>query len=130
MAGGFRRGELIFAGGRPSMGKSTLGVSLLRSVARAGHGVLMFSMEMPRRDCIRRMATDACWTRDRAISYIAVKANKLTDMSAKPTSAARSRCASCHSSSTSNPDCRPPTLHRGPATLPNSSKGKASASVW
>ena len=63
-SGGFRRGELGIIGGRPSMGKSALALSIARRVARAGYGVLFYSLEMQRRDCMRRMATDACWTRE------------------------------------------------------------------
>src|SRR5262249_29985925 len=44
--GGWRRGEYGLLGGRPSMGKTTIGVASSRRTAMAGHGVLVFSLEM------------------------------------------------------------------------------------
>jgi replicative DNA helicase len=44
-------------------------------VARAGHGVLIFSLEMSRRDCIHRMAADACWSREMSVPYLAMSGN-------------------------------------------------------
>jgi len=79
MSGGMRLGELLIVGGRPSMGKSTLGGAVARRVARAGHGVLVFSLEMPTRDYLCRMATDACWSRDLVVSYQVARAGKLND---------------------------------------------------
>jgi replicative DNA helicase len=78
-SGGLRRGELAVIGGRPSMGKSALALVIARRVARAGHGVLVFSLEMQRRDCLRRMATDACWSKELSVSYQAARAGKLND---------------------------------------------------
>jgi replicative DNA helicase len=77
--GGLRRGDLAFLGGRPSMGKSTLALSIGRRAAKKGHGVLLFSMEMALEDCMRRMATDACWSNDLAVAHEAARSGKLTD---------------------------------------------------
>lgn len=44
--GGFRGGEFIVLGARPSQGKTALGVSFLLAAAQAGVPALMFSMEM------------------------------------------------------------------------------------
>lgn len=40
-------GRLIIGGGRPGMGKSALAVRISRNVARVGHPVAFFSLEMP-----------------------------------------------------------------------------------
>jgi replicative DNA helicase len=79
MSGGPRRGELLIFGGRPSMGKSTTGLAFVRRVARAGNGVMLFSLEMSARDCMLRMATDACWSHDFPVPYQAARAGKLND---------------------------------------------------
>jgi len=79
VGGGFRRGSYALLGGRPSMGKSTVAGAFGRRVVGAGHGVLLFSMEMSRRDCMRRMATDAIWSRDLTVAYAAAAAGKLTE---------------------------------------------------
>lgn len=43
---GLQRGELIVLAGRPSQGKTTLGFDIARRVARSGHKVAFFSLEM------------------------------------------------------------------------------------
>lgn len=45
--GGMHRGEYIILGGRPSMGKTALGVQLAYNVAQNGGGVFYASLEMP-----------------------------------------------------------------------------------
>jgi replicative DNA helicase len=79
LGGGLRCGNSVILGGRPSMGKSTVAVALARRVAKGGHGVLLFSMEMRQRDCMLRMATDACWRRDMPVAYANVAAGKLNE---------------------------------------------------
>lgn len=44
--GGWRRGRFYVLGGRPGIGKSTVALSLLLNTAKAGHGVILFSLEM------------------------------------------------------------------------------------
>jgi replicative DNA helicase len=48
--GGLRPGRLYILAGRPSMGKSSLSVNISLGAARAGHGVALFSAEMPEGD--------------------------------------------------------------------------------
>jgi replicative DNA helicase len=79
LGGGLRRASLAVLGGRPSMGKSTFELAVCRRAAKAGHGVLLFSMEMKLRDCMRRMATDACWSREMPVSYAKEAAGKLNE---------------------------------------------------
>lgn len=46
MIGGFYPGELTLIGGRPSMGKTGVALSVALNVARAGQGVVIASLEM------------------------------------------------------------------------------------
>jgi len=77
LGGGFRPAQSIVLAGRPSMGKSALACSLARRSAMAGHSVLIFSLEMSVRECMARLAADACWRRDRTIAYSDARARKL-----------------------------------------------------
>ena len=55
MTGGYRRGELFVIAGNPAMGKSAAAVQIAMSVAKAGLGVLIFSLEMTRASLFTRM---------------------------------------------------------------------------
>lgn len=52
---GFRKSELIIVGGRPAMGKSTLGLNLAYNMARDGKKVLLFSLEMAKKELHQRL---------------------------------------------------------------------------
>lgn len=56
LAGGLRGGELIIPGGRPSSGKSALCFQIALVMALAGWPVVIFSLEMQRRDVLQRLA--------------------------------------------------------------------------
>jgi replicative DNA helicase len=45
--GGFKPGELIIIAGRPAMGKTALMTDMMINIAKAGTGVLIFTLEMP-----------------------------------------------------------------------------------
>jgi len=52
----FRPGELIVVGARPSVGKSTLGIDLVRSAAvHAGQRCVLVTLEMPKRQVLQRV---------------------------------------------------------------------------
>lgn len=55
--GGFRAGQLVVLGARPSVGKSALAGSIALSAARQGHKVGFLSLEMPARDVLMRMVS-------------------------------------------------------------------------
>lgn len=56
LSGGLRGGELIIPGGRPSSGKSALCFQIALVMALAGRPVVIFSLEMQRRDVLQRLA--------------------------------------------------------------------------
>lgn len=53
--GGWQKGDLILIAGRPAMGKTGFALSCARSAAKAGKGVLIFSLEMSHKDLTYRM---------------------------------------------------------------------------
>lgn len=69
LIGGWKRKRLYVIGGRPSMGKTTVGLSWLTKTAQKGHGVLYFSLEMEAQELTARMLTDVAWNRDMRTEY-------------------------------------------------------------
>ena len=63
--GGFRPGELIVAAGRPGIGKTILGAELAINAARAGVGVLLFSLEVSAIDMTARLLASLTYERQR-----------------------------------------------------------------
>ncbi len=56
LCGGLRGGELVMPGGRPSSGKSALAFQIAGTMAGSGWPVLVFSLEMQRREVVQRIA--------------------------------------------------------------------------
>jgi len=52
---GLQRGDLFLVAGRPSMGKSIVGMQLAHCAAMAGNGVAVLSLEMSKESLVRRM---------------------------------------------------------------------------
>lgn len=52
---GLTPGALMVIGGRPAMGKSTLLMNIAENIALDGHGVLVFTLEMPDKQLVNRM---------------------------------------------------------------------------
>jgi replicative DNA helicase len=67
VTGGIRQEDVWFVGGRTSMGKSVLGLSLARGIAAQGRGVMMFSLEMPTKEVQARLIADLAFDLERAI---------------------------------------------------------------
>lgn len=57
--GGLQRSDLILLGGRPSSGKTSLGLCMGYNAALRGHKVAVFSLEMGKRQLMRRMMSMA-----------------------------------------------------------------------
>lgn len=53
--GGLARGRLVTIGGRPSAGKSLMGLNLAVNAAERGHSTLLFSLEMGRQEVAARI---------------------------------------------------------------------------
>ena len=52
---GFRPGQMVVIGARPSIGKTALALNIAGNVAANGHGVLFFSLEMPQVEIADRL---------------------------------------------------------------------------
>lgn len=52
---GFRNGQMIVIGARPSVGKTALALSIASNIALSGIGVLFFSLEMPKSEIADRL---------------------------------------------------------------------------
>jgi replicative DNA helicase len=66
---GWHRGQVTYIGGRTSMGKSAFAISSALRTALAGKNVLMFSLEMPKKDVVKRIISDLVWTKDFQIPF-------------------------------------------------------------
>lgn len=55
MIKGFRNSELVIIGGRPAMGKSTIGLNIAYNMAKSGKNVVFFSLEMSHKDLHKRL---------------------------------------------------------------------------
>lgn len=78
-AGGWRRKQYIIVAGRPSMGKTTLATSAMLRTAKAGHGVVFFSLEMSTEQVAPRMLTDLAYSSTRRIAYSDLLAKRVND---------------------------------------------------
>lgn len=80
--GGLHRGEYIILGARPSMGKTAMALQVAYNIARAGGGVLYFSLEMPRDLLIPRLTSTHLWTASGAtnLPYSRILRGDLSDM--------------------------------------------------
>jgi replicative DNA helicase len=69
LVGGWQRQQYIILAGRPSMGKTTAALSMMLRTAKAGHGVLFLSLEMPAKHVVARALADIAYAGDRRIAY-------------------------------------------------------------
>lgn len=79
LTGGFAKKEYHILAGRPGSGKSTCGVVFGARAARAGHGVLVFSLEMTRQQWMARVVADAAWQSAGSVAYSEALRNRLTE---------------------------------------------------
>jgi replicative DNA helicase len=77
--GGARRGEFVVIAGRPSMGKSVVGMNIAARQAEAGFGVHFISLEMNEKTVGSRLVADRYWSEERSIPFSAILGDRLTD---------------------------------------------------
>ncbi|WP_164512239.1 replicative DNA helicase [Oceaniglobus ichthyenteri] len=79
MVTGLYPGELILLGGRPSMGKTSVALNVALNAARAGHGVVICSLEMNPEAMALRALSEGTARISKAISYRDIRGGDLTD---------------------------------------------------
>jgi replicative DNA helicase len=67
--GAWKRGRLYIIAGRPGMGKSTFGLAAMLRTAQAGHGAIMFALEMSRDELVHMALANLAWEREARIEY-------------------------------------------------------------
>lgn len=77
--GKFRPGELILLGGRPSMGKSGVALSVALNVARSGGGVVFSTLEMTPETMASRALAEETGRIGRAVSYSQMGTGEMTE---------------------------------------------------
>lgn len=77
--GGWKRKQFAIIAGRPSMGKTTVATSSMLRTARAGHGVVCFSLEMPIDAMVARAISDLTYSHDRPVPYASAMNGRLVD---------------------------------------------------
>jgi replicative DNA helicase len=77
--GGFFPGEMTLLGGRPSMGKTALALSIALNAARRGEGVVIASLEMNPEALAIRAISEATSRAGNAITYSAMRRGDMHD---------------------------------------------------
>lgn len=76
--GRMSKGDLVLLGGRPSMGKTAIGLSMATRAAKAGHPVIFVSLEMtPPAIALRALAEEAAG-RENAVPYAQARRGDMT----------------------------------------------------
>lgn len=69
---GMRPGQLIVLAARPSMGKTSVGVTTALAAAQAGYGVLFISLEMGAQELAERALAAICYGRGHPVAYSSI----------------------------------------------------------
>lgn len=76
---GLHRGEVTVLAGRPSMGKSALALSAARAAAQAGHGVVVFSLEMSPESLGLRLLSEATAADGAPVPYFRMRSGQINE---------------------------------------------------
>lgn len=76
---GFYPGELTLIGGRPSMGKTGVALSIALNIARQGHGVAIASLEMTPSAMASRALSEATARVGRGVAYTTMRRGDMTE---------------------------------------------------
>lgn len=80
LLGGFEPGQVVIVAGRPGMGKTAVACSAALGLARNGHGVGVFSLEMRSEELGMRMVADlCCWRRGQWIPFDVIRDGTATE---------------------------------------------------
>jgi len=79
MVGGFRPGELILLGGRPSMGKSSVALNIALNAARSGTPVIICSLEMNPEAMAVRAISEETGRQGKAVTYREILNGSIVD---------------------------------------------------
>lgn len=88
LLGGFYPGEMTLLGGRPSMGKTAVALSIALNAARAGQGVVICSLEMNPEAMALRALSEATGQAGRAITYADMRRGQFSPQQAEHIAAA------------------------------------------
>lgn len=79
MLGGFYPGELILLGGRPSMGKTAVALSMILNIARTGRGVAIASLEMTPEALAYRALSESTSQMRNAVPYANMRRGNVSE---------------------------------------------------
>lgn len=83
IVGAWHPGDLIYLGGRPSMGKTGVALSIGLNASRAGHEVAIASLEMTPDAMATRALSEKTALQGRAVEYSAMRRGDITDSHVK-----------------------------------------------
>jgi replicative DNA helicase len=79
LVSGFYPGELTLIGGRPSMGKTGMALAIALNAARAGHGVVIASLEMSPEAMTVRAVSEATARAGQGVHYSRIRRGEMSE---------------------------------------------------
>jgi replicative DNA helicase len=93
LTGDLRRGEVMILGGRPSMGKTAVALSVTLGAAKAGFGTLFISLEMRVEELLSRAITDLIFEFGNSPSFDHVRRGRFSAFDRQRIAEARGKIA-------------------------------------